>query len=442
MALTNTKWTFNNSLTKPSNDIDYIMTGTLSNGTYTVTFANLNCDLRVSSSVGANIPATRGPLKTSDKSTVYPYIAIFPDGTGKYYSSDSNSVSIVGPFVLDITGEQVSATFETWLQANATPYVENYTVTATLTNLTATPTIPSTVAPDGSLSFTLSANTGYGLPTDITVTGGTKSYDNTTGVVSITDLTGDVTINAVGVAIYTVTGVLTNITATGLPETVRADGTINATLTANTGYTLPLIVYVEGGSVVYGTDGTVTINNITGNVTLTATGVPIEYTITKTLDGVTANIPSKIKTGQTKTFTVATKLGYILPDDITVQNATYTYNKTTGQVTISQPTANVIIKIYGKVALTDMARKGGYQLVNFKGISLTAGTGATISGVFSAIQNANGKRIIISGLVIGGTQYNDVPVEVTVNSSNYIFNCYGYDFVITSADLVTATVES
>ena len=253
-----------------------------------------------------------------------------------------------------------------WLYSNATQAVTEYPITYDLTHVTATEPVPTAALVSGYTTITIAADTGYDLPSSVTVTGATlSSYVQQTGVILLANATGDVTVKATG--------------------------------TAHT------------------------------------------WTVSKTLDGVSATVPTTIKTGQSKSFTVKANNGYILPEDISVENASYTYNKTTGAVTISAATGNVTIKIFGKVAVTIMANKGGYQIVNLKGVSLTAGTQATIKGVFDAIANANGKRIVISGLVIGSTIYNDLPVAVTVSSGDYIFDAYGYSFVITDEDGVTAT---
>ena len=49
--------------------------------------------------------------------------------------------------------------------------------------------------------------------------------------------------------------------------------------------------------------------------------------------------------------------------------------------------------------------KAGIQIVDLKGVKLTAETESTIKGVYSAIVNANGKPTLVSGLVVGTTAY-------------------------------------
>lgn len=76
--------------------------------------------------------------------------------------------------------------------------VKTYTITSTITNgsYTGDSTITNTA------SVTISANTGYSLPSTISVSGATYTYDSTTGVVSLSSPTSNVTIEATCVASY------------------------------------------------------------------------------------------------------------------------------------------------------------------------------------------------------------------------------------------------
>ena len=65
-----------------------------------------------------------------------------------------------------------------------------------LTNLSATGDTAIDVG--GTATVALAADTGYVLPSAITVTGATSAYDDTTGKVSLSSPTGDVLITAAG----------------------------------------------------------------------------------------------------------------------------------------------------------------------------------------------------------------------------------------------------
>lgn len=51
---------------------------------------------------------------------------------------------------------------------------------------------------------------------------------------------------------------------------------------------------------------------------------------------------------------------------------------------------------------------GGYQILDLKNETLTSGTKKTIKGSFDALDRANKKRVVISGMKVSTTEYNDV----------------------------------
>ena len=70
---------------------------------------------------------------------------------------------------------------------------QSWTVTSTsVTNVTASPAIPSTTC--NGFSTTLTAATGYALPSEITVTNADKTWNSSTGALTISNVTGNVTI--------------------------------------------------------------------------------------------------------------------------------------------------------------------------------------------------------------------------------------------------------
>lgn len=81
--------------------------------------------------------------------------------------------------------------------------------------------------------------------------------------------------------------------------------------------------------------------------------------------------------------------------------------------------------------------KGGYKIVNFKGENITTENGAEISGIYESLENNYHKPILISGIVVDGTEYNDTFVEVTVSGTDYAFSAYGKTFTVTNADKIT-----
>ncbi len=84
-----------------------------------------------------------------------------------------------------------------------------------------------------------------------------------------------------------------------------------------------------------------------------------------------------------------------------------------------------------------MARKGGYQIVDFKGLQLSAAE-TTIPGIYETIEGNYNKELLASGLNFSGTVLPDVPIAATI-SGNITFVAYNQTVTITSSDVVTAS---
>ena len=90
--------------------------------------------------------------------------------------------------------------------------------------------------------------------------------------------------------------------------------------------------------------------------------------------------------------------------------------------------------------------KGGYQIIDLKGATLTSGTEKTIAGTYAAIANAHGKRTVVSGMKVGTTLYNDFEAIFTAGSE--VFNAAltigeaAVSIAIDSGDGVTVTVTT
>ncbi len=82
--------------------------------------------------------------------------------------------------------------------------------------------------------------------------------------------------------------------------------------------------------------------------------------------------------------------------------------------------------------------KGGYQIIDLKNVELTSGTGTVFDGVYEKIEGTR-KPILVSGLNVGGTEYNDAYVQFTVSGSNYTTTIYGMTLTIADDDTVTPT---
>lgn len=172
-----------------------------------------------------------------------------------------------------------------------------YSITYSLTNLTSDATNPATIGIGETASIRITAPTGYNLPSKITVTGCEYTWEANTGVLNISNPTGNVTIAAEGVAeTYSVTVRLTGVTGESTnPTTVSYGGSATFKFTANENYELPTDVE-QTGATSYNWNkatGTLVLTNITGPVTITVTGVSITPQLATptnlTVDGTTVS---------------------------------------------------------------------------------------------------------------------------------------------------------
>ena len=146
---------------------------------------------------------------------------------------------------------------------------------------------------------------------------------------------------------FNITKNLTNLTLNG-STTAKTDTTTNVTLVPINGYGLPDTITVTGTTYTYNKQtGVVALTNPTGDVSITATGKVVTYSITKNLTNLTATGATTINTATNASVTLSPSSGYELPDSVTVTGATYTYNKQTGVISISNPTSNVTITAVG-----------------------------------------------------------------------------------------------
>lgn len=147
-----------------------------------------------------------------------------------YWPSYPDAAQISNALEFTITGgtHATSDAFLTWLQAHATQiipeselrlngavtdeydghkiryiYYNNntykvasvYSITNSITNGTATGS--TAISSVGTATVTVSANSGYTLPSSITVSGASYTYDSTTGVIALSNATGNVSITVV-----------------------------------------------------------------------------------------------------------------------------------------------------------------------------------------------------------------------------------------------------
>lgn len=65
-------------------------------------------------------------------------------------------------------------------------------------------------------------------------------------------------------------------------------------------------------------------------------------------------------------------------------------------------------------------RKGGYTIIDLQNVAITTGgKGVTIKGVFDRIEGNYNKRLVLSGLNLDGTEYDDMEIVVNVVSDDF-----------------------
>lgn len=231
------------------------------------------------------------------------------------------------PYYLDITnGSYVTnSNLISWLQSNATQIQTTitYNITSTLTNLTASGS--TTIDSGSTATITLTANSGYHLPTSIIVTNADYTYNSTTGVITLLNATDNVTITASGLQIFSVTMNLTGLSSNA-PQTVVQGTNLFITLTPLSGFALPLSIIMSDSALLtnyYENTGVISYSSVTDNVVITAVGRHI-YNINILVDlGINSSITDTFVegSGDIKFYTFTCSSNYVFDSILS-----YSYN--------------------------------------------------------------------------------------------------------------------
>ena len=276
-------------------------------------------------------------------------------GNGYTYNQETGKVSI----------NKVTGAVEVIAEA-----VKIHTVTPQFTGVSAKEGVPQTVLNNKELAFILQASASYKLPETITVTMGGNplvagrdyTYEQSTGVFRITEVTGNVVVTVVADRYYTVSNTITNLTVTpAIPTEIKAGETITFKLQAETGYKLPKAITVTmddspltvGNGYTYDVStGEVSITPVQGNIQITATGEAIAYyqiDVTTRIQNlkVKGDVPTRVEEGGNVSFTLEPDENYKLPTAITItmgdKPADFTYDAESGQVSIKNIQGNILV---------------------------------------------------------------------------------------------------
>lgn len=242
---------------------------------------------------------------------------------------------------------------------------------------------PRSVVEGETLNATLKVVSGYQLPYAISVTmngralkAGEYSYDNVSGKIEVTNVNGPITIWAVGIKedCFEVVLNLANLTSDPASfEPQAKDSKIELTLKPSSGYELPSGFTVKMGdaTLAAGTDyaydrstGKFTLEKITGTLVITATGsripepepepepTPVTYTVTlPVVEGATiaATGSTTVEEGNSLSFTVEVKAGYIADNMVVKANGTTLTPDANGRYTVANIRSNVVVTVTGIV---------------------------------------------------------------------------------------------
>ena len=116
--------------------------------------------------------------------------------------------------------------------------------------------------------------------------------------------------------------------------------------------------------------GKINISSVTGNIVVSESQVTV-YTITTNVSNGSSTGATSIVDGGTATVTIVPSLSATLPSTVTVTGASYTYDSTTGVISLSNPTNNITV--------TAVCESGGeviwYTNESMSGTSIPAATG-------------------------------------------------------------------
>ena len=356
---------------------------------------------------------------------------------------DGSPLTVGNGYTYDVSTGEVSITpVQGDIQITATGEAIAYykiDVTTNINHLKVKGNVPTQVEEGGSVSFTLTPDENYKLPTAVTVTMGDKSaeftYDAGSGQVSIKNIQGDIVVTAIGidnsqqeVIILPEEGLIVE------PITpVKTGEKVELTLKVQKGYTLPetIVVTMGGNNLEAGTEytydattGKFTLQSITGELRIKVVPVKVKYDVIATLTHLTASIAEKVAYNDPLSFMLVPEKGYKLPATIKVEMGAstlqvgddYSYNTATGEVKIKAVTDVVKIKAVGvelskytiTMALTNL-KSDKKELTVYEGESFT----------FKLIPDAGYRlpeTIAVTGAngAITGVVYNSTSGEVKI----------------------------
>lgn len=232
-----------------------------------------------------------------------------------------------------------------------------YSINTVLSNVTAASGNANTIIDGLSATLYFTAAPGYSLPESVTVTNAWYDWNPITGKLFLREPSGPITVTVTGVEIvpevYDIQTIYTpsHFTADSSNPTTIEEGTtvqLKFTISDNVDFGT---VSATGAAVSHSVSGqvlTVTLKNPVGPVTVTMTSRPT-YDITVNLSHVSAasSNADKIIDGLSATLYFTADSGYSLPATVTVTNARYEWNQSTGKLLLRDPSGPITVTIEG-----------------------------------------------------------------------------------------------
>lgn len=241
-----------------------------------------------------------------------------------------------------------------------------YPISYSFVGLIADSSNPITISESEDVVIKFSAESGYLLPPESginVVNANIYSYSvvGNTASLGIHDPTGPVYIVANGIKNFNVFYNLSHCSISPTDTSITSSTTRDYIITPDNNYGLSLDNLSVTGAVVtnkkLNANGTLsfTVSQVASNVTISCSAELLTFDVSYNLNHVSYDTenPTFVTVGDSGTvFAFTADSGYTLPDSITVTNCTYSYNKSAGTVTVSNPTGNIIFNITGVAVST------------------------------------------------------------------------------------------
>lgn len=331
-----------------------------------------------------------------------------------------------------IAGESVTGDIVVTIDAEALP-VTTYTVEyADVTG--ATVEGAESVEEGASLTFTVTAETGYEISSVTATVGGESVTPASSGnEYTIANVTGNVVVTVVASKIsYTVTANAQN-ASVDVAESVLHGEDLTFTVTTENGYEISSVTATVGGenASVTNEGNKYTVSDVTGDVVITVNAAQKTYNVeidatNATVNGVTDG--QKVNHGAEISFTVSATDGYeiVLVDakmagkdiEVVMDGDTYSIPNVTGDVIIIVTT----------------------KLIEYT-VDVNA-TNATVNGITDGQEIAYGEDLTFT--VNANTGYENVKVSATVGGENVTVANSGNSYTISDIDgnvVITVTAS-